>query len=493
MRYFTVDTVVVTHDAAALVAPKVLERARQEGLVVIVANPQDLVAEEIADQIIGIGFSANDVQLHHHVDIYFHVGDVVDLYRKFGVTVPLTGQGGAGVRNVIRWALATRSTPQPLASHLDVAHHAERSAQEYRDAGYVARMEHTSREAAADLMTAFPAIQVVLGTGFPFYCMSHIDQPDRSPTPVSIQYYTATQADFFNQKLVPESMQFEYATISRRVFTPDQLFKLGLNPGQTAFNAYEYRRWGLEAPVTPPKGTLSEFIEANVLELKERDWPCHLCTTLHDVSRYPEQAWERDFMASCLQCRQTSFIPRAVGVLRSDIDLVALTAAHQDPTQLAQEIAHWIDVHPQYFRHDTRWHEELEGDQYPLDVYVSTVDEFLTAADQIADAEDWISVKAEVTVTWLPVTHRSYSLGKYLPLCMELLRDKTTGPAGFSHRFDQARHRFATRVTADQVLDAYARNSEYLRQLASNLSVAKTLRSRLALWRGEPWRQEVWS
>jgi hypothetical protein len=492
MRQFSVDTVVMTHEAAALVEPEVLENARRQGLVVIVANPTDLEIDGTTEGDVGVGVSANDVRLYLAVDIYFHVGDAADLGRKLGVTVPLTNQGGVGVRNVLRWALATRSAPQPIANHSDVARYAERCAIQYRDAGHVDKMEGMSREAVANLMAAFPEVQVVLGTGFPFYCMDRADRPDRSPTPTSILYYTTTQADFFRRKFVPDNVQSDLETKGHRVFTPEQLLEFGSDVGQTSFNAYEYRRWSVEPPAPPPIGTLSEFVEANTLELKDRDWPCHLCTTLHDSSRYPEQAWERDFMLSCVRCNQTSFLPRAVGVLGSDIDLVALAPTRQDPIKLAREIARWIDSHPQYFRHDTRWNVQLGCEHGPLDVFVTTIERFLAAANQIADADDWMGVTVEAAVTWLPVTRIDYELGKYMPLCMELLRDNTVmGPTGFTHLFDQARRRFAMRVTARQVLDAYTRDSKYLQQLASNPSVAKTLRTRLSLWRNESERAEV--
>ena len=492
MRQFSVDTVVMTREAAALVEPEVLEDARRQGLVVTIADPTNLEIDRTTGGHVGVGVSANDVRLYLAVDIYFHVGDAADLGRKLGVIVPLTDQGRAGVRNVLRWALATRKVPQLIANHWDVVRHAEYCAAQYRDAEHIDKMESMCREAAANLMMAFPEVQVVLGTGFPFYCMNRADRPDRSPTPTSILYYTTTQADFFRRKFVPANVQSDIETKGRRVFTPEQLLEFGSDVGQTSFNAYEYRRWGVEPPLPPPIGTLNEFVEANTLELKERDWPCHLCTTLHNISQYPEQVWERDFMVSCTRCNQTSFLPRAVGVLASDIDLVALTTSHQDPIKLTREIVQWIDNHPRYFRHDTHWNVQLGGEHGPLDVFVTTIEGFLASANQIADADDWMGVTVEAAVTWLPVTCIDYELGKYMPLCMELLRDNTVvGTTGFTHLFDQARRRFAMRVTAERVLDAYTHDSKYLQQLASNPSVAKTLRARFSLWQNESEREEV--
>src|ERR1019366_2716011 len=163
-------------------------------------------------------------------------------------------------------------------------------------------------------------------------------------------------------------------------------------------------------------------------------------TTLHDRSRYPEQSWERDFMQSCVRCRQTPYLPRAVGVLSSDIDLVALTAPGVDRRWFAARVSGWVDAHAHFFRHDTRWTQQLNGPHGPLDVFVTGTQDFLRAAARMADPDHWMAVTVRSTVTWLPVTDIDYEVGKYLPLCMELLADRTPG-GGFSAELRAARAR----------------------------------------------------
>lgn len=478
MREVSVAHVFLCAKAALLAGAEALVTARS---VLPVTELTESFAEARA-QIgfrVGVGASPDDVALREVVDLYFHVGAIEDLVDKRGVSVPLFGQGGAGVRNVLRWAAGTVTEPQPLASHGDVASHARHCASQYQDAGHVMKAERHSRRAAQHIASAFPAVRAVLGTGFPFYCMTGIEEPDRVEVPESIRTYTGTQADHFERKLLP----LDVLQAGGR-YTADALLKRGVDLGQTQFNAYEYTRWGVDPPSPPDAGLVEKFLQANTVDEATRDWPCHLCTHLSDRAKFPEQAWERDFMRSCLECGQTPYIPRAVGVLGSDIDLIALVDDDEgplvDPAVLAHDIASWIDAHPHYFRHDTRWTAQLGGEHGPLDVFVTSRRAFFDAVTRLGDGDGWMSVTLDATVTWLPVTTIAYEVGKYFPLCMELL--VADEPSGITEDLANARRRFAEKVPADEVFAAYEVDSEYLRQLASNESVRTTLRRRYALW-----------
>ncbi|MGC4750161.1 hypothetical protein ACLQ28_31520 [Micromonospora sp. DT201] len=428
---------------------------------------------------VGVGVVVDDVALRESVAVYLHVGRQTDLFDCRGVAVPLNDQGAAGVRNALRWAQTTQAAPQPWATHADVAAHAGHAAAQYRDPAHVRKAERVCSEATDELLNAFPELVAVLGTGFPFYCMTDTTHPDRDPVPPSIRVYTQEQERLFAGKLLPLTVLVDRPG---RIWTKEELAGHGVNIGQESANAYEYLRHGAAPPTAPEAGALVEFERANVCVRGDRPWPCHVCTTLHDRRRYPEQSWERDFMKSCVRCRQTPYLPRAVGVLSSDIDLVALTAPGVDRHGLAERVSEWIDGHPRFFRHDTRWTQQLNGAHGPLDVFVTGMQDFLRAAAWMADRDRWMEVTVPSTVTWLPVTDIDYEVGKYLPLCMELLADRTPG-GGFSAELRTAKARFAARVTAEQVLSSYRRDSSYLRQLAGNPQVAALLAVRNAGWR----------
>jgi hypothetical protein len=309
--------------------------------------------------------------------------------------------------------------------------------------------------------------------------MTDVTDPGRDPVPPSIQAYTREQERLFAGKILPLSVISQGPD---RKWTAEKLADHGATVGQGPANAYEYLRHGAAPPAPPREGTLDAFERANACVRGDRPWPCHLCTTLHDRRRYPEQLRERDFMQTCVRCHQTPFLPRAVGVLSSDIDLVALTAPGVDRRRLAERISDWIDAHPRFFRHDTRWTQQLNGPHGPLDVFVTSTEDFLTAAMRMSGPDDWMAVTVRSTVTWLPVTDIDYEVGKYLPLCMELLVDRTPGGT-FGAQLRMARGRFAARISADEVLGRYREDSSYLRQLAGNPQVALLLAARNTWWR----------
>jgi hypothetical protein len=482
----SVERLLLTPAAARLV-PAEEWQALAPDVPVEIAEPQKrrdmarpLWAEGAVQRLnVGVGFRAEDLALRESVAVYLHVGRQADIFDSRGVTVPLTEQGAAGVRNALRWAQATQTTPQPWAKHAEVAAHAHHSAAQYRDPAHVHKAERVCREATDELLATFPEVVAVLGTGFPFYCMTDAADPDRDPVPPSIQAYTREQEKLFAGKILPAAV---LAYGSERIWTAEELAGHGVDVGQRRANAYEYLRHGAAPPAAPETGVLVEFERSGACVRGDRPWPCHLCTTLHDRRRYPEQSWERDFMQSCVRCGQTPNLPRAVGVLSSDIDLVALTAPGVDRRRLAERISDWIDTHPRYFRHDTRWTQQLNGAHGPLDVFVTDTQDFLRAAALMAGPNDWMAVTVRSTVTWLPVTDIDYEVGKYLPLCMELLAERTSG-SSFSASLRAARANFADRVTAKQVLDSYRRDSSYLQQLAGNPQVAALLAARNTRWR----------
>lgn len=488
MYVVSVERVVLTPAAAGLL-PAREWLALAPDIPIEIAGPrerhdkaQQSWVEGVSQRLsVGVGFSADDVALRESVSVYVHVGSQADLFDSRGVVVPLDEQGAAGVRNALRWAQATHTASQPWAAHADVVVHARHSAAQYRDRAHVRKAERVCRDASDELLAAFPELVAVLGTGFPFYCMTDATDPDpdRDPVPPSIQVYTHEQEKLFAGKVLPPAVLAEGPD---RIWSAGELSGHGVDIGQGPANAYEYLRHGATPPTAPASGALVEFERANACVRGERPWPCHLCTTLHDRHRYPEQSWERDFMQTCVRCRQTPYLPRAVGVLGSDIDLVALTTPEVDRRQLAERVANWIDAHPRFFRHDTRWTQQLGGPHGPLDVFVTNMKDFLRGATMMAGPEHWMAVTVRSTVTWLPVTDIDYEVGKYLPLCMELLADRTPG-SGFTAELRAARSRFANRVTAQQVLDGYRHDSSYLQQLAGNPQVAELLAARNARWR----------
>jgi hypothetical protein len=428
--------------------------------------------------VVGVGASTEDVSLREAVDLYFHVGPVADLREKTGVTVPLIEQWGVGVANVIEWAAQTRSTPQPVVSHDDVVRHARHAADQYLQASHVEKMRSTGLAVGRELVASFPSIQAVLGTGFPWYCTDSVADRPSEDVPDSIKFYTETQATFFERKLLPISIVGDID--SDHIWSRAELYQIGVDLGQTQFNAYEYERWGVLPPRPSGNRTLRQSFAANLFDLGGRDWPCHFCTTLHNSSRFP-QLWERDFMKSCLKCNQTPFIPRAVGVLGSDVDVVAIVDDEIDPTRLASEVAAWIDRHETYFRHDTDWTIQLGADHGPLDVFVVRRSDFLAAAEGIANRASWPSVTVHAAVTWLPVTTLDYEVGKYFALCMESLVDRTP-ESSFTEELAALQSRFAKRVSTNEMFRFFESDSEYLRQLVSNDSVRRFLVGRLEKW-----------
>jgi hypothetical protein len=476
MRRLVVSEVLLGRAAWELLSSE--EQATAAARRVRVASSSERTSDEL---VVGVGASSEDVALRGDVDIYFHVGRLADLSGKAGVTVPLIEQWAIGVVNVIHWAAQTRLTPQPVASHEDVVRHARHAADQYLQASHVEKMRSAAMAAGHELVASFAPIRAVLGTGFPWYCVDSSGDRAAESIPDSIKFYTQTQTNFFDRKLLPTFMTVEFD--SSREWSEADLRQVGIELGQTEFNSYEYERWEVQPPTPSGSRTLRQNFAANLLDIGNRDWPCHLCTTLHNSARFP-QRWERDFMRSCLECNQTPFIPRAVGVLGSDIDLVTITDDTVNPTQLASDIAKWIDHHPTYFRHDTDWATQLGAPHGPLDVFVARRSDFLSAAEAIATASNWSEITVHASVTWLPVTTIDYEIGKYFALCMEPLIDATAENA-FTSEIAALRGRFARRVTADDLFDFYKSDSAYLRQLVSNESVRRFLRGRLEKWAGQ--------
>jgi hypothetical protein len=473
MRHLVVGEVLLSRSAWKLLSSK--DQAAAAARRVRVVPPSERTSNEF---VVGVGAVSEDVALRESVDIYFHVGRVADLTGKAGVTVPLIEQWASGVVNVIHWAAQTRSTPQPIASHEDVVRHARHAADQYLQKRHVEKMRSVSISVAHELVASFAPIQAVLGTGFPWYCVDSSGDRAGEGVPDSIKFYTQTQAGFFARKLLPPAMAAELD--SSREWSEDDLGQVGFELGQSDFNAYEYERWEVRPPTPAGSRTLRQNFAANLLDIGNRDWPCHLCTTLHNSARFP-QRWERDFMRSCLECNQTTFIPRAVGVLGSDVDVVAIIDDTVDPTRLASDIAEWIDMHSTYFRHDTDWATQLGAAHGPLDVFVARRSDFLSAAKAVANASSWSEVTVHAAVTWLPVTTLDYELGKYFVLCMEPLIDVTAANA-FTSEIAALRCRFAQRVTTRELFGFYESDSTYLRQLVSNESVRRFLCGRLEEW-----------
>ncbi|UIJ35620.1 hypothetical protein [Allobranchiibius sp. GilTou73] len=394
-----------------------------------------------------MGADSSDLDLRREATVYFHVGLLADLVGKVGVTVPLFEQWGVGVTNVIRWAQNTRLGAQLVASHADVVDHARHAAEQYRQVGRVERLQSTAEVVAVELTAAFPQIRGVLGTGFPWYCTDSLGGSRPEGVPASIEVYTTTQAEFFERKLLPAGLAVEIGGDQER--SEAELVDLGVTLGQSSFNAYEYERWGVQPPTPRGSRTLHEHFAENLLDRGDRDWPCHFCTTLHNSSKFP-QRWERDFMKSCLQCNQTPFIPRAVGVLSSDIDVVVVVEDTVDAAAMAAEVAGWIDVHPTYFRHDTDWALQLGAPHGPLDVFVVRRCDFFDALAAMPEDPQWSSITVRASVTWLPVTTLDYEIGKYFLLCMEPLIDVEPTQPLFSELLE-IRRSYAAAVSADEV------------------------------------------
>lgn len=425
---------------------------------------------------VAIGVARTDLPLREMADIYLHLGKKRDLYPRVGVSVPLFDQGVAGLLNGLRWALGAAGGID-LVQMKDLTDHARRSAASYESPSKPAAVEQVARAMASELLARFNHVDAILGTGFPFYCVdsAHTRKSQRYPVPESIRDFTATQADFFCSKLAPPSLTPD-AEVSIR-----ELHAYGSDPGQSEFNAYEYARWGSSPPSPPERGRLQDFFAANVLEAPDRLWPCDICTAVHDPSKFPGQAWIRDFMQSCVDCNQTAFLPRAIGVLDSDIDLIVVAdVSRDDRNELATKIAEWIDEHPSAYRHDTDWPHQLRSETGPLDVFTVTRGDLNDALQSLAGGLGWEAVTVPCDVAWLPITHISYEIGKYFPLCVELLESREEA---FRGELLATRASFARQVGASDVLDVFSSDSPYLRQLASNETIQEMLKSRNRQWR----------
>jgi hypothetical protein len=360
-----------------------------------------------------------------------------------------------------------------------VVEHAAHCAAGYQEDDKPLEMERYARQMASELQRTFANVVGILGTGFPFYCMDSAWEPasTRYPVPESIRHFTSTQAAFFASKLAPPDLHADAEV------TLTGLRDAGREPGQSEFNRYEYERWGARSPTPPDSGTLRDFFAANTLETADRLWPCDVCTAVHDPAKYPRQAWIRDFMNTCMPCHQTAFLPRAVGVLGSDVDLIVVAdLAPGDRGQLAEEIGAWIDRHPNANRHDTDWARQLRSSIGPLDVFTVAAADFWLAVDTIAAGEEWMTVTVPCDVGWLPITRIDYEIGKYFALCVELL---LSPDPSFVDRFLAAQAGFASQVTAKQVIAAYEADSFYLQQLAQNDTVRKLLEARSRRWAGQ--------
>lgn len=451
---------------------------QETALATRMVRPASTAGSSVDRFVVAVGADREDASLRRAAAVYFHVGLLSDLAGKVGVTVPLFEQWGVGVANVIRWAQETRLASQSMASHQDIVNHARHAAQQYREVGHVQKMRSAAETVAGELTAEFPQIRAVLGTGFPWYCVDGLGEVRPERVPDSIEVYTTTQAEFFERKLLPANLSSELAAGRER--SEAELADLGVTLGQSSFNAYEYERWGVRPPTPQGRRTLDQHFADNLLDLSDRDWPCHLCTTLHNSSRFP-QRWERDFMKSCLECNQTPFIPRAVGVLGSDVDVVVVVDDAVDPTRMASEVAGWIDAHPSYFRHDTDWATQLGAPHGPLDVFVVRRSDFADSVAAMSEDPQWSRVTVRAAVTWLPVTTLDYEIGKYFVLCMEPLVDVEPMQPFFAE-LSELRQSFARVVTQNELLGFYESDSEYLRQLASNESVRRFLGERLVRW-----------
>lgn len=436
-------------------------------------------AEAGVGDIVAIGLTEDDLPLRDTASIYLHLGDKGELHPRVGVSIPLFDQGVAGLLNGIRWALKAVDGID-LVQMGDLTDHARRCAAGYRSPSKPADVEQVAREMAASLRASFVDIEGVLGTGFPFYCVdaAHDRASRRYPVPESIRHFTATQADFFASKLAPPDLgpdtQITIAGLRTR----------GSDPGQSEFNAYEYTRWGASPPVPPARGRLQDFFAANALEPVERLWPCDICTAVHDPAKFPRQAWIRDFMQSCVDCHQTAFLPRAIGVLGSDIDLIVVAdVSPPERAELAASIGEWVDGHPDAYRHDTHWSRQLWSESGPLDVFTVAQVDFWDAMDTLSSGRRWEEVTVPCDVGWLPITHIDYEIGKYFPLCVELLE---APDEAFRRRLAAARASFAGAVGPAEVLDVYSSDSFYLQQLASNATIRELLESRNRRWSGAP-------
>jgi hypothetical protein len=467
--------------------------ARGVGYLVASSAAELAAAVPTGGATVGLGTGRDDTWLRHEVQLYFHTGTHSEIAGKVPdpthVTVPLVAQYGAGVRNVLRWLARLDGKPADLVDHRDIAGHALACASAYTWTGKVNTAVATVRRAAEEIRSEFGEIRAVLGTGFPFYCTLDVTDPGArvDPVPVSILTFTSTQADEFSHKLLAPSLPLD-ATV-----TAEGLRGAGVGVNAGPFTAFEYTRWGAAPPAPPAAGSAADFMAANVVDHPDRPWPCELCTALSDRAKFPEQAWERDFMTTCVACQQTPFLPRAVGVLGSDVDLVALVDDDVDRADLANRITDWIDRHPVWFRHDTRWPAQLYGRNGPLDVFVVSRSKFFDAVDTMVDAAyggesvAWMRCTVPATVTWLPVTSLDYELGKYFALCMEPIDvDEATANSLYA-----ARAAFAAVVDATAVLDAYTNDSFYLQQLADNKTVQSLLFDRLERWRTTPTGESI--
>lgn len=434
-------------------------------------------SEVAGGSIVAIGLTEADLPLRETASIYLHLGEMRELRPRVGVSVPLADQGVAGMLNGLRWALSAAAGTD-LVQMADLANHARRCAASYRSPTRPADVEQVAREMAADLRAGFANVEAVFGTGFPFYCVeaAHDRASRRYPVPESIRHFTATQADFFSSKLAPPDLDPDAQV------TIADLRAQGSDPGQSEFNAYEYTRWGASPPDPPQSGRLRDFFAANALEPAERLWPCDICTTVHDPAKFPRQAWVRDFMQSCVECHQTAFLPRAIGVLGSDIDLIVVAdVSPRERAELAARIGEWVDNHPDAYRHDTHWSRQLRSELGPLDVFTVASVDFWNAVETISSGREWEEVTVPCDVGWLPITHIDYEIGRYFPLCVELLE---APDEAFQRRLASARASFAGAVGAAEVLDVYSGDSFYLRQLASNATIRELLEARNRQWIG---------
>lgn len=425
---------------------------------------------------ISVGAEREDSWLAQLSALYFHVGPKSELPLKSRTVIPLSGQGPTGLRNVLTWIRRIRLDGTHLVQYNDIVHFAAASKELFRSPSQPSAAVSRAIEVAERLCSAFVEIKGVFGAGYPFYCMDLMSNGFHrySSVPQSVLSYIDSQAEYFRSKIVSPHVSKD------RSLRREDLAALGLSPDRNQFDQYEFlRERVVPPPAGPARGTIAEYVEANELDYGEAVWPCQLCAHLHDEAQYPDQPFVKDFERSCLDCRLTTLIPRNVGGVSMDTDLIVVTdLPHEQRSEFARRIAAWIDAEPDLYRYDTDYYRMFIDMVGPADVFVSTTRDMEQACWEIGTSEEWKDVLLPATALWLPITERNLALGTNFLLGFELIAFREEGSFTW---LEDARCGYAKHDTHD-ILNTLSRASFYHRQLLSNESVRRIAEARMQRW-----------
>lgn len=450
---------------------------RQAGDPVEALRAFQLARGQAPEQTLVIGCHRSDLRLAEHCALYFHVGAEAELERRSRRLVPLWGQYGAGVANVLEY-FGERGFRDAVVEHGDVVDFVGRSIGFYDSpsATSTARQEH--RAFCEELSTALgDEVAGIFGTGFPFYCPEPSLGEAGPRTPASILDYLREQEAYFDSKLLGEAA---YRRHRDSVFDAGSAeAQLGLALGRNQFDLYEYESAGVPPPPTPASGPLRDLLAETAFSICEDPWPCMHCVTLQSPDLQPRQRVAKDTNETCLRCRQTSLMLR--NVTGSAFDLDAVIVVHGDAPAAAERVKGYVREAGRHYLYDHDLLRMIEGEGAGLlDLFVTTKADLLAALEELGGSR-WLGAGFPTVALWsLTLLGHWFNLGEDFVVGFE---PQAPLDPGLEQALRQARQAFAEAHADEQVVEELRAHSFARRQLLGNPEVVELIERRLARWR----------